>query len=62
MANGKDGDMDHTPLDTVNAAKRMNDFFAQDITLPYSMRPNAPQPMNVEPAYLEQLEEDFEDE
>ena len=61
MADGKDGDMPHTPKDTANAAARMNDIVADDITLPYSMRKNAPQPVNYEPAYLEQLEEDVEE-
>ena len=62
MADGKDGDMTHTPQDTVWAAARMNDIVAQDITLPYSMRTDGPKALNVEPAYVEQLEEDLADE
>jgi hypothetical protein len=57
-----DGDMPHTPKDTALAAARMNDIVAQDITLPYSLRTDGPQQVNYEPAYLEQLEEDVEDE
>jgi hypothetical protein len=62
MAKGMDGDMPHTPQDTVWAAARMNDIVAQDIVLPYSMRTDGPKPLNVEPAYIEELEEDLEDE
>ena len=50
------------PKEAAQAAMRHRDMVMDDIVLPFSMQKNAPQPLQVEPAYTEQDEEDFEDE
>lgn len=58
----QDGDVTREPGDAARSAMRIRDIVLDDVALPFSMRPNHPQEVAYEPAYVEQEQEDYESE